>query len=68
MYDFFDVASEDVCYDSEKYNMPQYEIEVYNRWIVVNEWIWRSWAGHRRVDGQDYTGVIFYLGTEVVFE
>lgn len=40
------------------------EIKVNDKWVEVNEWIFRSWSGPRRINTNDYTGTVFYLGSE----
>ncbi len=42
------------------------EIQINGSWVSVNDWIFRSWGGPRRKDGQDFTGPVFYLGSETV--
>jgi len=39
------------------------EIEVNNRKVTTNEWIFRSWTGRRWVNGTLYTGGVFNLGS-----
>jgi hypothetical protein len=41
-----------------------YEIKVYESWVKVSEWIFRSWGGPRRLNGKRYRGPVYYLGTE----
>ena len=38
-----------------------YEIKSNGNWITVNEWIFRSWTGERRINGELYNGEVFYL-------
>ncbi len=45
---------------------PNYEILCNSSWIQVTEWIFRSWAGERRKDGQAFVGPVFYLGSDKV--
>jgi len=40
------------------------EIYVNKAWHQVSLWIFRSWAGPRRIDGVDYDGTVFYLGSD----
>lgn len=32
-------------------------------WIVVSPYIFRSWSGKRRINGQSFNAPVFYLGT-----
>ena len=36
------------------------------RWVKVDEGIFRSWTGSRRLNGEDYTGPVFILGSDVL--
>jgi|GEM_PF-4855594 len=40
---------------------PVREIKVNGGWLSVDENVFRSWAGHRRVDGVAFHGPIFYF-------
>jgi hypothetical protein len=43
----------------------KYEIESgYGDWVEVTEDIFRSWTGGRRINGEEYTGPVFYLFTD----
>ena len=44
----------------------KYEIQVHGSWVTVNDWIFRSWGGARRLNGQDFTGPVYYLGSDKV--
>lgn len=33
-------------------------------WTQVSPYIWRSWAGQRRVDGKTFAGTVYFLGTQ----
>jgi hypothetical protein len=46
---------------------PIYEIKVHGGWITVNYYIFRSWGGQRRVNGADYGGPVYLLGTDTVY-
>lgn len=46
--------------------MEKLEIKVNGSWVEVNEWIFRSWAGPRRIDNGDYAGTVFYLGSNEI--
>ena len=39
------------------------EIKVYDRWVEVDWYIFRSWSGGRRMDGQTYIGPTALLGS-----
>jgi hypothetical protein len=43
-----------------------YEVKVNGRWCKTSAYIFRSWTGPRRLDGKDYNGPIFILGSEEV--
>jgi hypothetical protein len=45
---------------------PNYEILCNGSWLSVNEWIFRSWSGQRRMDGKMFEGPVFYLGSKKV--
>lgn len=45
-----------------------YEIEIKGRWVEVDNYFFRSWCGARRVDGKEYRGPVFVLGTKKKFE
>ena len=40
------------------------EIHVNKQWVKVDPWIFRSWAGPRRRNGQPYKGPLYFLGTD----
>lgn len=40
------------------------EISVNGSWVEVNDWIFRSWSGHRRLNGGAYFGPVFLLGKD----
>lgn len=40
---------------------PILEVELLDRWFLVDENTWRSWTGRRRKDGEDFHGKVFYL-------
>lgn len=40
---------------------PILEVELLDRWFLVDDTAWRSWTGRRRRDGDDYHGQIFYM-------
>ena len=42
------------------------EIKVNSSWVKVTEWIFRSWGGQRRIDGNEYHGPVYYLGEDEV--
>ena len=42
------------------------EIQCNGSWVAVNEWIFRSWSGPRRKDGQPFAGPVFFLGSDKV--
>jgi hypothetical protein len=35
-----------------------------DHWVRVEETIFRSWTGPRRLNGEDYTGPVYVLGTD----
>ena len=37
-----------------------------NTWIEVDEYIFRSWGGRRMIDGEEWVGPTYYLGSEDV--
>jgi hypothetical protein len=43
---------------------PILEVQLLDRWFLVDENTWRSWTGRRRVDGEDFHGEIFYLDSD----
>ena len=43
-----------------------HEIKVNGGWVKVTEWIFRSWGGERRINGETHTGDVFLLGTDKV--
>lgn len=43
-----------------------YKIKVNERWIEVDEWIFRSWTGERMLDNKPHEGIVYYLGTNKV--
>lgn len=46
--------------------MDTLEIQVHGSWVAVNEWIFRSWQGARRKNGEAFAGPVYYLGSEKV--
>lgn len=42
------------------------EAKVNSRWVKCPAWTWRSWTGPRRVNGELYTGPVFFLGSSIV--
>lgn len=42
------------------------EIKVGSAWAEVDEWIFRSWSGSRRVNGEDFSGPVYFLGSDKV--
>lgn len=40
------------------------EIQNHGEWLTVDHWVFRSWQGPRRMDGKDYRGAVFYLGSD----
>lgn len=44
------------------------EILVHGSWLRVGPYVFRSWAGKRRRNGEDYVGPVYLLGTDRVFE
>lgn len=47
--------------------MNKYEIKVNKAWHAVDEGIFRSWGGERRLNGDTYKGPVYYLGSEKVY-
>jgi hypothetical protein len=41
-----------------------HEIKLGGTWKPVDPWLFRSWAGERRVNGTPYTGPVYLLGTD----
>lgn len=46
--------------------MDVYEVKVNNFWRKVDENIFRSWQGERRLNGEDYSGPVFYYLTNKI--
>ena len=46
------------------------KLEIYNNsiWLEVSQYIFRSWAGERRVNGIEYKGKVFYLGSRKLYK
>jgi len=46
-----------------------YEIKVRptSGWTKVTAYIFRSWSGERRLDGEIYEGPVYYVGTNEVY-
>jgi len=44
----------------------KYEIRVNGGWHEVTCYVWRSYAGERRVDGRPWHGPVFKLGTHEI--
>ena len=40
----------------------------YSGWEKTNPYIFRTWGGERRIDGQEFNGDIYYLGTNKIVE
>jgi len=36
-----------------------------SHWVEVEDFIFRSWTGPRRLNGEEYTGPVYALGTDV---
>lgn len=43
-----------------------YEILLHNTWHQTTAYIFRSWTGARRIDGENYNGPVYVLGTKEV--
>lgn len=43
---------------------PILEVQLLDRWFLVDSKTWGSWTGRRRRDGEDFHGEIFYLGSD----
>lgn len=43
-----------------------FEIRIKGVWRKTSEDLFRAWGGERRLDGEDYTGPVFKLGTDDV--
>lgn len=43
-----------------------YEVSIRGRWAKTSAYIFRSWSGPRRIDGENYNGPVYLLGTEEV--
>jgi hypothetical protein len=41
----------------------RFEILTNGSWLLVDEFIWRSYTGERRLNGEQYQGPIYVLGT-----
>jgi len=41
----------------------EFIIRVGGEWLTVNKTAWLSWTGHRKLNGREYHGPIFYFGT-----
>ena len=37
-----------------------------NIWIEVSAWVFRSWAGKRKLDGRNYHSDVYFLGTNKI--
>ena len=44
-----------------------HEVCITESWIEVKESVWKSWTGHRRLNGEDYHGPVYNLDTDVVY-
>ena len=53
-----DLTEQDVYTEKDKL-----ELQVNGGWIEVDPYIFRSWTGPRRINGEDYDGPVFYLGS-----
>lgn len=42
------------------------EAKINGSWHAVTGYIFRSWAGPRRINGTDYSGKVYYLGSNLV--
>jgi hypothetical protein len=47
--------------------MNTYEIKVYGRFIKVDENIFRSWSGERKLNGETYHGEVFHYLSDKIF-
>ncbi len=51
---------------------PEAQLEIMGElghWVIVSPEVFRSWSGHRRINGQQYEGhVYFWLSNEVARE
>lgn len=45
-----------------------YECFIGSRWVKTSTYIFRSWTGKRRIDGENYNGPVYVLGTEEVYD
>ena len=43
-----------------------FKIKVYNNWIEVDKWIFRSWTGERKLNNKLYNGPVYVLGSDKV--
>jgi hypothetical protein len=43
-----------------------YEVSIRGRWHKTSAYMFRSWTGSRRIDGENYNGPVYFLGTEEV--
>ncbi len=41
----------------------KYEIKERDQWLEVSIWIFRSWGGERKINGEVYKGPVYYLGS-----
>lgn len=46
----------------------EYAIKLREQWLSVTQWVFRSWTGPRRLDGEDFEGPVYYLGSTEVSE
>jgi hypothetical protein len=42
------------------------EILTVSGWVHVDAWIFRSWSGARRIDGDAHKGQVYFLGSDKV--
>ena len=46
---------------------PLMEVQVNAAWVVTDEEIFKSWTGPRRINGDEYHGPVYALGTSTVY-
>jgi hypothetical protein len=51
---------------AKKKNKYELKTRPTSEWVKVTEYIFRSWTGQRRINGVEYHGPCYYLGTDEI--
>jgi hypothetical protein len=58
-----DLTEQDVYTEKDKLEIVVHPKHDPENWIQVSSYIFRSWTGPRRINGEPYDGPVFYLGS-----